>query len=270
MNVTHNINPILEFEEEFNFIQSDAYYELGVRAVLKIPQYFWFIAASSTSKYHPKSSLGLAGLYRHTKAATKTALCLLDHPIYKEQFPANKKDEIVLALVLHDACKRGSSDIPEEHTRYDHPKLVRERCQPWESGEIASDTIKEMWNNICDLIETHMGIWVNDKEGNAVLAAPSTEAQQFVHLCDYISSRSFIEIDTQNRTPSTNTRGSTGKENDWKNGPASEAQVALMKNLAVKAVQAKLMTDASFDYKGLTKGKASDMIGELKKLLNLT
>lgn len=39
-----------------------------------------------------------------------------------------------------------------------------------------------------------MGEWVNDYRGNKVLDAPISKYQKFVHLCDYLSSKKFIDV----------------------------------------------------------------------------
>ena len=47
---------------------------------------------------------------------------------------------------------------------------------------------------ICSCVETHMGPWTKDYNGNEVLTAPSSKYQRFVHMCDYLASRKFLDI----------------------------------------------------------------------------
>ena len=58
-------------ETELNLIQNEQLKTLAQRLVLKLPDYFFTVAASSTGKYHPAYSLGTGGLLRHTKAAVR-------------------------------------------------------------------------------------------------------------------------------------------------------------------------------------------------------
>ena len=39
-----------------------------------------------------------------------------------------------------------------------------------------------------------MGPWTKDHDGNEVLEAPHTKYQNFVHMCDYLASRKFLEV----------------------------------------------------------------------------
>ena len=48
---------------------------------------------------------------------------------------------------------------------------------------------------IADLVATHMGQWNTDyRNGLEIMQKPSTKAQSFVHLCDYLASRKFLEF----------------------------------------------------------------------------
>ena len=47
---------------------------------------------------------------------------------------------------------------------------------------------------IASCIETHMGPWTTDYDGNEVLNPPKTKYQNFVHMCDYLASRKFLIV----------------------------------------------------------------------------
>ena len=51
---------------------------------------------------------------------------------------------------------------------------------------------------IADVIKTHMGPWTTDYKGNEILQAPKDKYQRFVHMCDYLSSRKFLDIKFEN------------------------------------------------------------------------
>ena len=44
------------------------------------------------------------------------------------------------------------------------------------------------------MISSHMGIWNTDFDGNEVLPKPKDKYQRFVHMCDYIASRKFLNV----------------------------------------------------------------------------
>ena len=49
-------------------------------------------------------------------------------------------------------------------------------------------------NFVCDAIITHMGPWTTDYNGNEVLQKPKDKYQRFVHMCDYLASRKFLDV----------------------------------------------------------------------------
>ena len=46
------------------------------------------------------------------------------------------------------------------------------------------------------LISTHMGPW--NKKGDIILPIPKEKDELFVHLCDYIASRKFLNVNFEN------------------------------------------------------------------------
>lgn len=142
-----------------------------------LPDYFYHIPASSSGKYHPTYALGEGGLVRHTQAAVKIALSLLE----LEQYKNINRDYSLIALLVHDGFKQGldeSNTTVKDHSwlaanfvrTFDYPNKIQ-------LGEIAS------------MIESHMGQW-----NYGILPKPQTEAQKFIHLCDYLASRKFLEV----------------------------------------------------------------------------
>ena len=49
-------------------------------------------------------------------------------------------------------------------------------------------------NLLCSMINSHMGEWNKDYDGNEILEKPKTKYERFVHMCDYLSSQKFLEI----------------------------------------------------------------------------
>ena len=53
-------------------------------------------------------------------------------------------------------------------------------------------------NFLINVISSHMGPWTKDYKGNEVLPKPVNKYQKFVHMCDYIASRKFLNISFEN------------------------------------------------------------------------
>ncbi|HHX67610.1 MAG TPA: HD domain-containing protein [Gallicola sp.] len=176
------------FDYEISKIQNEHIKNIVVKTLEVVPEYFWRIVASSTSKYHPQYALGEGGLVRHTKAAVAIALCLFENSTV-QNFTQEEKDLIVAALILHDVCKNG---IPGgKWTVTEHPLLVKELFKKIEWNEEEKQFI-QIINN---LIETHMGQWVEDfKTKKKVLEKPKSKLQKFCHMADYLASRKFLEV----------------------------------------------------------------------------
>lgn len=169
------------FKEELALIEDSALKEATENLVYTLPEYFFTIPASASGKYHPDYALGEGGLVRHVKAAIKIALELLKMEQYEDLLAY--KDEIIIALLLHDGWKRGKDD--EGYMLQDHPRIAAEVIRLYNFHNYTPGLDK-----VASLIESHMGQWNAD----GVLPKPITPSQQFVHLCDYLASRRFLEV----------------------------------------------------------------------------
>lgn len=181
------------FQKEMEYIQNIQYVEIFKKMVGLLPDYFFEIEASSTGKFHPNFSLGKGGLLRHTKAAVRIAYELLSDPCIGDKYTQREKDLMLIALIMHDGVKCG---IPKEtYTRADHPllvsNLIRENKDRIEASEDDIDFI-------CKVIETHMGPWnTHPYTKEEILPIPKDKYQNFVHMCDYLASRKFLNIQFQ-------------------------------------------------------------------------
>lgn len=270
------IDPLSEFSEEIENIQHEREKHIASSALLQLPDYFWTIPASSSGKYHPKTSLGLSGLVRHTKSISAVGESLLRNPIFAP-FDDLTKDRIRIALMLHDGFKQGLEE--NGHTAIEHPLLLRHNIDPvlglQEDHTFDKQEILESWNIICDMVETHMGVWNKDRTGKEVLPIPKTDTQKFVHLCDYIASRKNITVDVYDTV-------SIKANKDWRDEPATlvkengelRGQIPYMEKLYLMCKQKGIHIDPITYMKDgkvtITKGQASDLISELKKKLGLT
>ena len=169
----------------------------------KLPDYFFEVAASSTGKYHSDTCCGLGGLVRHTKAAVMFANSLWsgeNSGLKCFDFTQKEKDCIVTALILHDGYKHGLTD-KTGYTAFDHPLVSADQVRNLGIEFSKQYTIEEKFsvscaiNLIADLISTHMGRWTTNKYAkDIVLPEPADKLSYFVHLCDYLASRSFLDF----------------------------------------------------------------------------
>lgn len=186
--MTEVIDKTKIFEKELSYIKNERYLE-NIKIIIELlPDYFFEIPASSTGKYHPSFSLGEGGLVRHTKAAIRIAYELLQNNSV-HNFKSDEEDLIIIGLLLHDSFKSGFPK--EEYTRVDHPLLV---CNFLRNNKDKYNFTDEEIKYLCDIISTHMGEFNKDYKGNVVLPLPRTREQRFVHMCDYLSSKKFLDI----------------------------------------------------------------------------
>ena len=181
------------FNKEYTYIKNNKYKENLKIMVDLLPDYFFTVPASSTGKYHPAFSLGEGGLLRHTKFAAKIA-----HEFYNDEsitgiFTDDEKDLMIFAIVLHDGLKSGLEK--QEYTAFDHPILIANYIK--DNKDKLTLTDGEILF-VTSSIETHMGPWTKDYKGNEVLKAPTNKYQKFVHMCDYLASRKFLNTTFEN------------------------------------------------------------------------
>ena len=176
------------FNRELSYIKDNNIKESLITILDLLPSYFYEVPASSTGKYHPEFSLGNGGLVRHTKAAVRMAIELFNDSSLNN-FTEHEKDLIIFALTIHDGLKSGKTK--SEYTQFDHPILISNFLKENEDKLKLSKKDLEL---ICSCVETHMGPWTKDYNGNEVLTAPRSKYQRFVHMCDYLASRKFLDI----------------------------------------------------------------------------
>lgn len=177
------------FNKELSYIKNERYRENAKKFIELLPDYFFEIPASSTGKYHPNFSLGDGGLVRHTKAAVRIAYDLLNNDSIGYNFKDEEKDLIIFGLLIHDGLKSGL--VKQKYTCYDHPTLI---CNYLKENKDKLTFKDSEINFICSSIETHMGQWNTDYNGNEILKKPTNKYQRFIHMCDFLSSKKYLDI----------------------------------------------------------------------------
>lgn len=179
------------FKNELNYIKEENLKKFLEVAIENMEDYVFTREASSTGKYHPLSDLGEGGLLRHIKTVFYLGVELLKLEHYQDIFTEHEQDLLLISLLLHDAKKYGDNE-ERKHTKVELSLL----CGNWLASEIFEGIISEEDRQIiCDCILAHSGQWNTNKKGEEILPKPIDKRTFFVHLCDYIASRRFLNVD---------------------------------------------------------------------------
>jgi len=217
------------FKTELDYIKIDILKEITKRTLDDAPSCFKVIPASSSGKYHPMYAIkrgsefnGLVdagGLVLHTKAAVNIAHSVMQTKYFDDvlynffnravsldgiaKVKAVYMDIVYAALLCHDTQK--PDDTPQHNTRFDHPieavkawlknaNIVLDEYYPLGSSEKERKRI-DLVNVVARCIGSHMGEWNKSNYSDVVLPTPADSLAQFVHLCDFLASRRFLEFD---------------------------------------------------------------------------
>ena len=180
-----------EFKIELSYIKDDRIRKSCETILDMLPDYFYEIPASSTGKYHPSFSLGKGGLVRHVKVATRIANDLFDDPSFKSKYTRNEKDIMLMTLILHDSLKSGLNH--DKYTAFNHPILISNFVNDNKDKIELTDEELALFRSC---VESHMGgfPWNTNSYTNEELPEPKTKHQVFVHMCDYLSSRKYLDV----------------------------------------------------------------------------
>lgn len=177
------------FNDEINCLKNPNYRESVKKLLELVPDYFYEIPASSTGKYHPKYALGIGGLVRHTKAAFAIGKEILSLEGMSNFYNEREKDLLLIAIIFHDTFKSGL--VHEKYTRFDHPLLAAKFiCDNQAITAFTTEDVKFLKK----VISSHMGEWNTNNYSNITLPKPEDKNEMFIHICDYLASRKFIEL----------------------------------------------------------------------------
>lgn len=182
-------NKVKVFEKELGLINNPRYKKSAESLINLLPDYFFEVPASSTGKYHPSFSLGNGGLVRHTKVAVRIAYEMFNDESITGAYSKNEKDLMIIALMMHDGLKSGLEK--SEYTKFEHPLLV---CDYIKKNKDKLEFADKEIEFICHVISSHMGPWTTNNYSNVVLPKPESKFQRFVHMCDYLASRKFLDV----------------------------------------------------------------------------
>ena len=181
------------FKQEINYIKNPRYKENVEKLIELVPDYFFEVPSSSTGKYHPSFSQGEQGLVRHTKVAVQIAKDILQLEYMKNGFSEDEKDLILIAILFHDTQKLGNPK--EKYTRFDHPLLAAQFIE--DNKDKIKFTSQEI-EIIEKMISSHMGEWNKNTYSNITLPKPSNKYEFFVHMCEFLSSKKYLDVKFDN------------------------------------------------------------------------
>lgn len=163
---------------------TESWNEKAIRALNKAPKNFFTAPAAKKSSFHSGESL-----VEHTIAAMKVAKELL---LLEQNHELKKMEELILfSLLVHDFFKYGSGDSIGKY-QVEHPLMAAEFvARNREELMLSEEQMAQIWF----MVAAHMGEWNTDFKKKPVLPKPKTEPEKFVHLCDYLASRTFIKIE---------------------------------------------------------------------------
>ncbi len=178
------------FNIELGYIVNSRIREIAEKLMDGVPDYFFEIPASSTGKYHPSFAQGDGGLVRHTKVVVRFGHEMLNsNDTLGKSYNQDEKDLMLLAMMLHDTFKCGVEK--SKYTLDKHPIIAAEYVN--ERKEELGLSEQEVYI-LTSSISSHMGQWNKCNFGKEFLPLPENKYQKIVHLCDYLASKKFIEV----------------------------------------------------------------------------
>ena len=82
--------------------------------------------------------------------------------------------------------------VKEKYTKFDHPLIA--------ANFVCENKDKTSFNDkdiefICHVISSHMGPYNTNPYSDVVLPIPKDKYQKFVHMCDLLASRKFLNVE---------------------------------------------------------------------------
>ena len=213
------------FKDEISLITDPILRQAVIDTLNSSPTCIQVVPASSTGKYHSKGDCAVGyidkdgivhtgGLVNHIKSVVAVCKTLMRNSTFNDivikpirESKENADFEFMLetvysnaalaACIIHDCMK---PDMTAEHrTRFDHPLLAAELFVESIDKYIVRDNKNvelKLYKRLISLaVSSHMGQYNTSQYSDIVLPTPQSGLDIYVHMCDYIASRRFIDID---------------------------------------------------------------------------
>ena len=144
---------------------------------------------SSTSyKYHNKTQCQPGGQVFHVLMVAEILEYILGLEYIQSKISHPKKRDCMrVAALCHDIMKTNGGN----NTVHEHPILGGEYVK---NTPVEHDVKPEIKQYIARLIESHSGEWTTSNRSTVVLPKPENDEQFYIHLADYLASRSNIDM----------------------------------------------------------------------------
>ena len=155
-----------------------------------IPDYIFDIPSSTSGKFHNKMQCLPHGQIYHIVMFAEVMNYRLGLKYNQAKFNSPEiRDAMRCAPIFHDALKCGLNG--SAFSVHNHPMLAGQWVRETKVEHDISDELKETIARLC---ERHSGEWTSSKKSKVVLPEPENDMEMFVHECDYLSSRSNIDM----------------------------------------------------------------------------
>ena len=177
------------FKGLLNKFETDEIRDYCADMIKKIPDYIFTIPSSTSFKYHNKTQCQLHGQIFHVLMFAEVMNYVLGLEYVKEKTNERQRDCLRCTPIFHDAIKCGLNG--SQYTVHEHPMLAGEWVK---NTSVEHDVDADTKAYIARLCESHSGEWTSTKRSKTVLPKPENDEQFFVHMCDYLASRSNLDM----------------------------------------------------------------------------
>lgn len=184
------MDKIKVFESFLSSFETDEIKEYCKDMIMRISDNIFIMPSSTSLKFHNKTQCQPHGQIFHILMFGEIMNYILGLEYVIEKIPdARTRDCLRCTPIFHDAIKCGLNG--SQYTVHEHPILAGEWIRNTKVEHDIDDNTK---NYIAGLCESHSGQWTSTKRSKTILPKPETDEQFLVHLCDYLSSRSNIDM----------------------------------------------------------------------------
>ena len=177
------------FEGLLNKFETDEIRDYCTDMIKEIPDYIFTIPSSTSFKYHNKTQCQPHGQIFHILMFAEVMNYVLGLEYVKEKTNERQRDCLRCTPIFHDAIKCGLNG--SQYTVHEHPMLAGEWVR---NTSVEHDVDADTKAYIARLCESHSGEWTSTKRSKTVLPKPENDEQFFVHMCDYLASRSNLDM----------------------------------------------------------------------------
>ena len=186
------------FEGLLNNFETNEIRDYSADMIKEIPDYIFTIPSSTSLKFHNKTQCQSHGQIFHILMFAEVMNYVLGLEYVTEKTNERQRDCLRCTPIFHDAIKCGLNG--SQYTVHEHPMLAGEWIR---NTSVEHDVDADTKAYITRLCESHSGEWTSTKRSKTVLPKPENDEQFFVHMCDYLASRSNLDMTYSNEVLAT-------------------------------------------------------------------